>query len=867
MQLELPEQHAYVPPTSYQPLSDVQFVQLEHPQLVAVPAHTGDVSHVPDAHWFTAHAGPGQLVPFATLPVSTHAGVPPEQSRTPTRQGFAGVQALPPTHGTHAPPASHTPPAHTVPGAAAPRSTHAGAPPEQSVAPARQTPPGSQLAPDVHGVQIPAPSHTPPAQAAPAARFPETVQTGEPLPQSSVPVWHGFGGSQLAPGAHATQLPEPSQTPPAQGTPAAALPVARQAGAPPEQSTVPVRHSMPESQPAPGAHATHVPPGPQTPPGHVVPSAALGLAGQSSEAPSQTASSEHGPIEGRHVTPAASAPTGVQVGPPAQRISPRSHARAVAQGAPSAHGTHAPEASHTPPAHAVPTAAKPDSVQTGEPPEQRIAPVRHSMPGSHVAPDVQLTQVPAPSHTPPGQAEPSARGALAGHPKLVPSQLASAKHGPLAARQSSPAGAGVVRSQTPSGQRVDPRSQGCMPTHGASGTQLGAQVPPPSQRPRPGHGVSSGAGASAGHVPPLHRSGASQASRAARHTAPSGAGPEVAQTGAPPMQTVTPCWHASVTHRSPSTQVEQEPTPSQARPVPQRTPGGRARPSMHRVRPPSQLTTPVTQGLPVLQTVPARHSLHSPAAQTPLAPHSVLRGTSSWDTQTGIPDPQSVRPVTQGLPVLQTAPGAQTLQLPPPPHASPLPQRTPLGSVASSSHTVVVGSGQVARPVVQGFPVLQTESATHSLQTPSPQIPERPHGVPVRLRSRTQTGAPEPQSTRPLAHGSPVLQTAPSRQTEHVPSAAHAWPSPQAAPSGSRPVTRQCRTLPSHSDTPDAQGSSGGEHGVPGTQALPSGLASSTDRQATPSNMPEGHSPVWQPTARAASEIVRVRVRNCTAFH
>ena len=68
------------------------------------------------------------------------------------------------------------------------------------------------------------------------------------------------------------------------------------------------------------------------------------------------------------------------------------------------------------------------------------------------------------------------------------------------------------------------------------------------------------------------------------------------------------------------------------------------------------MVVPVVQGLPVLQTVPSKHSLHTGPMQIPEVPQPVPGGTSSSSTHTGEPEPQSLCPVVQGLPVLHTVP-------------------------------------------------------------------------------------------------------------------------------------------------------------------------------------------------------------------
>ena len=154
-------------------------------------------------------------------------------------------------------------------------------------------------------------------------------------------------------------------------------------------------------------------------------------------------------------------------------------------------------------------------------------------------------------------------------------------------------------------------------------------------------------------------------------------------------------------------------------------------------------------------------------------------------------------------------------------------------------------------PVAQGLPVLQKMSGMHSLHIVPLHTPPAPQGRPSAGVSATQTADPEPQSMWPLRHGLPVLQTTPSTQTEHVPSAAQSRPSPQGSPSLRRPVTRHVGPVKLHSWIPTAQRSSGGLHGAPETH--PSRLASDPLRQKMLSLTPGGQSSVWQPAAMSAS--------------
>ena len=99
-----------------------------------------------------------------------------------------------------------------------------------------------QASPTVQAVQAP-PLHTMfVPQEVPFAAFPDSVQTGAPVPQDVVPVRHGFPLTlQVAPTVQLTQLPVEPQTlfvpqpVPAETT----TPVSLQTGVPVEHASVP----------------------------------------------------------------------------------------------------------------------------------------------------------------------------------------------------------------------------------------------------------------------------------------------------------------------------------------------------------------------------------------------------------------------------------------------------------------------------------------------------------------------------------------------------------------------------------------------------------------------------------------------------
>lgn len=543
-----------------------------------------------------------------------------------------------------------------------------------------------------------------------------------------------------------------------QEVPPATRPTLVQTGAPLEQSICPRSQARPVGQGVPFTHGAQVPVPLHTPPGHIVPATARTSGGQAAPLPLQVSFESHASTPVRHRLAESKPSAGQAVLTPSQ-FSTRSQGPAGVR-------------------HTVPGGAGPAGTHTGVPPVQSRVPASHATPVAHGAPGEHETQAPSPSQTPPAHVRPAGCGASAGQVTAVPSQISCASHSPVDARHTVPAVMAPIATQTglPLAQLVMPSSHALPVAQGAPSMQNGTQRPAPSQVPRPMQAVPAAANRLGGHAEPdpSQASGTSQASTRGRHTAPEGAGPVAAHTGLPLAQLIAPTWQAAVTQGSPGTHMLQPPDPSHAMPTPQRTPDGMSVVAMHTELPIGHASVPEVQGLPVLQIVPAMHSLHSPAPlHTPPVPQPVPGVTSVSGTQTGLPEPQSVRPVVQGLPVLQIVPPTQTSHAPPPLQASPSPQVVPRGRSAPGLHTVVIGSGQVERPVVQGLPVLQTLSEMHSLQTSPPHTPPVPQGAPSIGVSGTHTALPEAQSVRPVVQGLPVLQTAPIAQTLHVPSAAH----------------------------------------------------------------------------------------------
>jgi hypothetical protein len=93
------------------------------------------------------------------------------------------------------------------------------------------------------------------------AAAPESVHTPLPLPQASVPVWHGADeGVHVDPAAHGTQAPLLQTIPVPQPAPFATLPVDVQMELPVAHDVVPAWQRLPPGVHGwPGAHVLQVP--------------------------------------------------------------------------------------------------------------------------------------------------------------------------------------------------------------------------------------------------------------------------------------------------------------------------------------------------------------------------------------------------------------------------------------------------------------------------------------------------------------------------------------------------------------------------------------------------------------------------------
>lgn len=204
-----------------------------------------------------------QEVPLATVPVSAQTEAPVTQEVVPVRHGFVGWHCAPDVHDTHMPALQTLFIPHSVPLARflpVSEQVMVGA---QTVMPAWQALPlGVQAIPAVQETQLPSLQTMLVPQEVPLVKFPDSVQTGTPVPQAIAPVRQGLPLTvQLAPAWQATQLPLLLQTLSVpQLVPAATgVVLSVQTGAPVEHESDPWWQALAGTQAAPCWQAPHWP--------------------------------------------------------------------------------------------------------------------------------------------------------------------------------------------------------------------------------------------------------------------------------------------------------------------------------------------------------------------------------------------------------------------------------------------------------------------------------------------------------------------------------------------------------------------------------------------------------------------------------
>lgn len=217
---------------------------LRHAEL-GLEVHDAPALHATQAP--ALHTPPAHVVPFILFVPSVQTALPVEQLTTPFLQAVAFVVQLAPSlHALHAP-LRHAPPEQVVPLFLFAPSTQAGVPLEQSTTPSLQAALGLVVhaAPAVHETHWSAALQTRLVpQLAPVPRRAPATQTGLPDVHAMDPVKHAFAGEHDAPAEQFAHAPPESQTwlvP--QVVPGALLPLSIQRCAPVMQSVTPLRQS------------------------------------------------------------------------------------------------------------------------------------------------------------------------------------------------------------------------------------------------------------------------------------------------------------------------------------------------------------------------------------------------------------------------------------------------------------------------------------------------------------------------------------------------------------------------------------------------------------------------------------------------
>jgi hypothetical protein len=204
-----------------------------------------------------------QTVPFGSMLAVIVQVMVGEQEVMPVRQGLDGTQDSPAVQLMQPPLLQTRLVPQPVPSATLPDSTQVGDPVLQVVTPVRQGRPGTeQLAPAAHAVQVPCALQTRSCpHGVPGVRLAiVSVQTADPDEQSSIPTWQGFVGVQEAPVWQVTHMPAWQTIPVPQPVPFGRLSSSVQTDVPVVQTVVPVLQGLPVGeQSAPAVHAAHVP--------------------------------------------------------------------------------------------------------------------------------------------------------------------------------------------------------------------------------------------------------------------------------------------------------------------------------------------------------------------------------------------------------------------------------------------------------------------------------------------------------------------------------------------------------------------------------------------------------------------------------
>jgi hypothetical protein len=191
-----------------------------------------------------------------------------------------------------------------------------------------------------------------------------SVHTGDPLPQVSVPVWHGFEGVHDAPLVHEPQTPAEQTWFVPHEVPFCWFPVSSHTGTPVPHEVFPTLHAFGGWHAFPSAHGEQTPALQTLSVPQLIPSTA-GL-------PVST----H-PTVGEHT------------------VVPMWHGFVGVHARPTVQATHMPALQTRSVPHEVPFGTLADSMQTGVPVLHAVVPVRQALPGmEHDAPAVHAPQLP-----------------------------------------------------------------------------------------------------------------------------------------------------------------------------------------------------------------------------------------------------------------------------------------------------------------------------------------------------------------------------------------------------------------------------------------------------------------------------------------
>ncbi len=730
-----------------------------------------------------------QVMPFAVLlpvPVSAHVDTPVVQVVVPRSQMLAGVHDRPAVHPAHVPLSQTSLVPHVVPfEMLVPRSVQAGTPVEQDVDPLWQALTGVHTAPVVHALHEPL-SHTSlvPHVVPLTASLPVSVHVETPVEHDVVPVWHGLIGVHDTPAVQALHVPlSHTRLLPHVVPLAALLPESAQVDTPVEHDVEPVWQTLAGVHTTPAVHALHVPLSQTSLVPHEVP------------LPTRLPVSVHvdTPVE-HEVVPVWHTLAGVHVRPAVHALQePLSHTSLVPHEVP------------------LPTLL-PVSVHVDTPVEHEVEPVWHGLAGVHATPAVHEVHVPL-SHT-----------------SLVPHVVPLVTLLPVS-----------LQSDTPVEHDVVPAWHGLVGVHTTpavhalhvplSHTSLVPHVVPlATLLPVSVHtdtpvehdvvpvwhtfaGVHARPDVHALHDPLSH-------TWLLPHVVPLVALlPLSLQTDTPVEHEVVPVWHAFAgVHAAPVVQALHEPL-SHTLLLPHVAPLARSVPrSVHVETPVEHEVVPLWQELVGVHDRPAVHALQVPLSHTSLVPQLVpLVALVPRSAQVMVGE-QLICPLWQTLVGVQGLPAVHAVHVPV--SQTPLGHVVPLGTLPVAPHRDTPVEHEVT-PVWQGLAGEHVVPAVHVVQVPLSQTSLVPHVVPlVRLLPESvHTGAPVVQDVVPVWHTLVGVHDAPEvhapqdplSQTSLVP---HDEPLATCVP-----VSVHTATPVEHDVTPVSQGL-GGVHASPEVHPL-----------------------------------------------